>query len=51
MHIRDLEVIEHYYTSDEILQEASKRHKELLKLMKQARHWDKPETERKWFHI
>ena len=51
MSIHDLDVIEHYYNSDETLIEASKRHKEINKLIKQAKHWDKPETERKWFYI
>jgi hypothetical protein len=51
MNINDLEVIEHYYQVDQGLQEASKRSKEILKLVKQTKHWDKPENERKWFHI
>ncbi|TNV84738.1 hypothetical protein FGO68_gene16543 [Halteria grandinella] len=51
MNVNDLEVIEHYYNTDTQLIEVSKRHKELLKLIKQAKHLDKPETERKWFHI
>ena len=51
MNINDLEVIEHYYQVDQGLREASKRSKEILKLVKQTKHWDKPENERKWFHI
>eukprot|EP00347_Sterkiella_histriomuscorum_P015336 403357409 len=51
MNVKDLEVIEHYYNQDVNLKEVSKRQKEILKLIKQAKHWDKPENERKWFHI
>jgi hypothetical protein len=51
MSVQDLEVIEFVYNSDFLLKEVSKRHKEVLKLIKQAKHWDKPEKERKWFHI
>lgn len=51
MNSNDLEVIEHFYHTDVNLKEISKRQKEILKLIKQARNWDKPENERKWFHI
>jgi hypothetical protein len=51
MSLSDLEVIEHYYQSDQQLREASKRQKELTKLIRQVKQWDKPENERKWFHI
>ena len=49
--VRDLEVIEHLYGSDPNLRETSKRQKEVMKLIRQAKHWDKPENERKWFYI
>jgi hypothetical protein len=53
MQLSDLEVIEYYYveSGDEQLKEVSKRSKEIVKLIKQAKYWDKPEKERKWFHI
>jgi hypothetical protein len=51
LNLQDLEVLEHYYNIDEGLRQNSKQSKELLKLIKQAKHWDKPENERKWFHI
>jgi hypothetical protein len=51
MSVADLEVIEHFYKNDESLKEVSKRTKEIHKLIQQAKHWDKPEKERKWFHI
>ncbi len=51
MNVNDLEVIEHFYNTDGSLKETSKRQKEIMKLIKQAKHWDKPENERKWFHI
>ncbi len=51
MNIRDLEVIEHFYNNDVNLKDTSKREKEILKLVKEAKHWDKPENERKWFYI
>ncbi|CDW74326.1 UNKNOWN [Stylonychia lemnae] len=51
MSVHDLEVIDYLYNNDINLKEVSKRSKEIQKLIKQAKHWDKPEKERKWFHI
>jgi len=51
MNVKDLEVIEHVYATDPNLKEISKRQKEITKLIRQAKHWDKPENERKWFYI
>ena len=51
MNIYDLDVLEHYYNIDQNLQSVSKRSKEILKLIGQAKHLDKPEKERKWFHF
>jgi len=51
INVDDIEIIEHYYNSDFALKESSKKQKEISKLTKQAKHWNKPEKERKWFHL
>jgi len=51
MNVKDLEVIEFFYHDNYNLKEVSKRTMEILNLIKQAKNWDKPEKERKWFHI
>lgn len=51
INVDDIEIVEHYYNSDFTLKESSKKQKEIFKLIRQAKHWNKPEKERKWFHL
>ena len=52
MSVKDVEVVAHYYEGgDAGLGEATKNGRKVRKLLKEARYWDKPMKERKWFHI
>lgn len=51
MNLQDVATIENFYNYSEHLQSNSTNLDQILRMIDQAKYWDKSEKDRKWFHF